>query len=294
MSTPTPAPDTPQGQMTPAQQTAAAIAAQAQQRAQVASLAEALIPQTQPGAIVGKAKVLSAEDGLPPTVTIQLGGDTSTSISAVRYIDSYTPVPGDTVIVVKQGSELFVLGQMMEKPVQPLNAGWQTPSSLGSGWGSNGFDPIRFRLVNEHGSYKVQFRGRIDRSSGGTATVFTLPVGYRPFASVNLLAARDDPGGSNAVGVQVQNSGAVVLVGTTATGMATGSTANPPTTNQDGSHWTGPDFANDVAPPATIPAGRHGHLVQDHKHIIPAGGGSHTHAVIFPNWVSLNGVEFFL
>lgn len=46
----------------------------------------------------------------PPTVTIQLSGDTTASIADVRVMRSYTPAVNDTALVFKQGNELLAFG----------------------------------------------------------------------------------------------------------------------------------------------------------------------------------------
>lgn len=48
----------------------------------------------------------------PPTVTIQLSGDTTVSIPDVRVERGYIPVVGDTALVFKQGNELLAWGSV--------------------------------------------------------------------------------------------------------------------------------------------------------------------------------------
>lgn len=284
---PTPSPDTPQGEMTPAQKTAAAIAAAAQQRQQISSLAEALIPQTQPGAILSKGKVMSWESGLPPTVTIQLGGDTSTSISAVRYLDSYTPTPGDTVIIAKQGSEILVLGKAHEFYLnQPAKDGWQaiSPTSTWNG-SNNNLTPPLWRRVFDHGAQKIQFQGRLWRVGSNTGTtMFTLPVGYRPGIQRALLAARENlSNGSNVIQLLVGTDGSVAISGQTlgATGGTYGTISMTSSYGMQGSeNLSGATYL--------------GKTDASHQH-----GMFHTHNIsvdnaVFPGWVSLDGIEFFL
>lgn len=311
MSAPTPAPDTPQGQMTPAQQTAQQIAAQAQQRQQIASLADALIPQTQPGAILSKGKIMTWETGFPPTVTIQLGGDTSTVIPAVRYLDSYTPTPGDTVLIAKQGSEILVIGKAHEfYSNQPAKNGWQ-PVSPQTTWNgsNNSLTPPMWRRVFDHGDQKIQFQGRVWRNGSNTGTtIFTLPVGYRPGIQRVLLAARENFGGLNEVQINVNTSGIVEVSGHTLAGpsnsgvttsyynidhvhdywnASTNSTAYGSATK-----WTpnGTSFFNGVLGGSSQDGAGGDIHSPNHRHTTDP----HTHVAGFPGWVSLDGLEFFL
>ena len=302
MSAPTPAPDTPQGQMTPAQQTAQQIAAQAQQRQQISSLADALIPQTQPGAILSKGKVMSWESGLPPTVTIQLGGDTSTVIAAVRYLDSYTPTPGDTVLIAKQGSEILVIGKAHEFYLgQPAKNGWQSPS-LTTTWNRTvaGAPPPLFRKVFDHGEQRIQMQGRVWRNGTNTgAILFTLPDGYRPTVQRMVLAARENVGGLNEVQVYVEPNGTVNLSGHTLAGpMNDGVTTSYYNVDHfheqsGGGIYTGTvRYSTGGSPLVGVLGGsaQDGGRDPNHRHTT----NPHNHVAGFPGWVSLDGVEFFL
>ncbi|MBM4570277.1 hypothetical protein GS489_07605 [Rhodococcus hoagii] len=307
MSAPTPAPDTPQGQMTPAQLTAQQIAAQAQQRQQISSLADALIPQTQPGAILSKGKVMSWESGLPPTVTIQLGGDTSSSIPFVRYLDSYTPTPGDTVLIAKQGSEIIVIGKAHEFYLgQPEKNGW-LPPSLTTTWNRTvaGAAPPLFRKVFDHGEQRIQMQGRVWRNGSNTsATLFTLPVGYRPTVQRLMLAARENLGGLNEVQVVIEPSGAVNIDGHLLPGpMNQGVTTSYYNVNHFhvGPYGTVGGTSNDGTSDVRSSTGvtqfgvlggsaQDGGRDPNHRHTT----NPHNHVAGFPGWVSLDGVEFFL
>lgn len=46
----------------------------------------------------------------PPVVSIQLSGDTTTTIPGVRVFRSYTPVVNDVALILKQGNDLLALG----------------------------------------------------------------------------------------------------------------------------------------------------------------------------------------
>ncbi|AEV52077.1 hypothetical protein [Rhodococcus phage REQ1] len=298
---PTPAPDTPQGDMTPAQQTAAAIAAQAQQRQQISSLADALTPPTQISALVSKATIVSVEWGYPPTVTIQLGGDTTASIAAVRFLDSYVPTAGDTVIVVKQGSELFVLGQMMDNLAAGAN-GWQAPT-LTTTWNANPtFMPILYRMVYDNGARKIQFQGRVWRNGSNTGTtLFTLPADYRPGVQRAFAVTRENlTGGANALQLQANTDGTVTISGhqLETVGMTSSGGGTTGTTDTNHKHKTS-DIGNPGDPVLVgwwtdwVVQSAVGTNGVSHNHSTP----NHTHTMTnasFPGWISLDGVEFFL
>lgn len=56
-----------------------------------------------------KGVIVSVEAGPPSTCTITLSGD-PTEIPGIAYVDSYTPVVDETVIIGKQGGSLLILG----------------------------------------------------------------------------------------------------------------------------------------------------------------------------------------
>lgn len=305
---PAPAPGTPQGSDTTAQQIAAQIAAQAQMRSQTQSLAEALIPQTQPGAILVKGKVVAWSTGFPPTVTIQLGGDASSQIAAVRYVDSYTPVVGDTVIIAKQGAEILVLGKVHEfYDNQPAKNGW-LPLNPQTTWnGSNNTStPPLWRRVFDHGERKIQMQGRVWRSSGNpTGTIIaTLPAGYRPGIVRTLMAARENFGGANEVQLNITPNGNIEVVGHTLS-TATAQHGGVDTNNVDLKHWhkvdhSGNHLDNDWTsdPYSGIWTGVLGYPGglgsggMQHRHT--TNSATHSHTAGFPGWISLDGIEFFL
>lgn len=62
-------------------------------------------------ATVRKGTVVSFDStGTPPTLGITLSGDLTITVSGVRFIESYSPTVGDTVLILKQGTDVLVLG----------------------------------------------------------------------------------------------------------------------------------------------------------------------------------------
>jgi hypothetical protein len=310
--TPTPAPDTPQGSSvtTNAQEQAAAAA---QMQSQARSLAMAIGDVSGPSGpdidVLKGVVTAQVNPGTPPTVSVQLGGDSSTSVASVRYIDSYSPVVGDTVLILKRNNDLTVIGQMNDASTVAEN-GWTAPT-LGSGFTTVALDPIMYRMVVDHGTNQVQFRGQVTVSGSPTA-LFTLPVGMRPVGNRPLVIARDTAGGSNTAVMTVNSDGTVVLSGGT-TGpdgtsntAGSGTTGGPSTNNtsyQDagdggspGSPFAGgPTTASANGPdPHTHWVGGHAHNMSNHTHSV----GSHSHTITtaadYPTSLSVNGVEVFL
>lgn len=316
MSAPIPGPDTPQGPSS-MQDGNAAGAAQSQQTDQVRSLATALASVDSASAHVLKGTVTAVDSivfsNVPHTVTVTMSGDT-TSIAGVRFLNSYSPLVGDTVLMVKQGSDLFVLGQM--SVALPSAAGWTQPT-LGTGFTHDGNDPIQYRVVYDNGSPKVQLRGGATQS-GSNTTIFTMPAEFRPLTNKTpILIARDTAGGSNVAQLVVNSSGTMVLTGPTVgvkassgsqTGVGGGSavTGNPSgsTTSSSGSQGesgttTSGSTTNMINDGSGNNFASHVHFGNSHTHTLVHThvGGAHQHpldAVTHPTSVSLNGVEYFL
>lgn len=286
----------------------------ATQHQQLTSLAGALAPKkTSCSACLVKGVVTAVSY---PYMTVQVDGDTLTSIANVRYLEAYSPVVGDTCTMLKQGPDLLAIGRVNTTTASPSLNGWQTPT-LGSGFTSP-LDVVRFRVVNDNGDKKVQFRGTL-ALSGVPINIFTLPTDYRPVFTISVIAARNNTGGSNAVQIQIANTGGVSLVGAT-TGLKdanylssqprTGLQSSVPQTTTSGvdighSHkflneqWNGtPANPNEWRNPDSFPkqwetVDGNGIPRSNHSH----GGGEHQHympPVDHPTSVSLNGVEFFL
>lgn len=318
MSAPIPAPDTPQGPSLSPDQTVTqeSAAASAAVHTQARELATTLAATPQISAMCVKGVVTSVVNpGVPPTISVQIGGDTTTTIDNVRFIDSYSPVVGDTCLLIKQESGVFALGQMNDFSTV-AECGWTAPT-LGSGFVTNTNDPVLWRMVVEHGTNMIQLRGRVEITGSPTA-LWTMPVGCRPLFNIApLLAARDpisNNTGSNAIQIAVMASGAITLVGGNV-GIAAAGTADlrtgvdPGTANTNSvtpgntgntdvnhTHFSSND-GNYVSGTQTtqINTGftNHNHTSAAHNHI----GGQHQHAlfnVTYPDYVSFNGVSYFL
>lgn len=258
--------------------------------------------------------------GTPPTCSIQLSGDTTTTIAGVRFLDSYFPVIGDVVQIIKQSSTLLIIGQISAGVSHAYN-GWVAPT-LAANWATHAADPVMYRLCLDGGSKKIQLRGRATITSGTPSNIWTMPSGLRPlFQIAPILVARGFGGGSNVAQIDVLETGAINLVGGTVgvkassgqTGVGGGSAVtsspinNPDQANDSETsdvYWSanGADAgrAQTSGPTTVVNSGdtTHRHLFQhthklEHQHT----GGAHQHpldAVTYPDFVSFNGVEYFI
>lgn len=236
----------------------------------------------------------------PPTCSIQLSGDTTTTIAGVRFVDSYWPVVGDVVQIIKQSSTLLIIGQVSVWGATPADQGWVSPTPA-TNWALDAIDPLRYRVIQDHGTRKVQLRGALTRSSGTPTTLWTMPAEARPVVNLKpVLISRGWGGGAVSAQMQINSSGTMVLDGYTA-GVASvnGTTGNssPDTgvSTGDGPGGTHRHYEyNGSAEPAgdgggfTDWNGAHTHTVNSHNHSITSTGVSH------PDWVGFNGIEYFL
>ena len=214
----------------------------------------------------------------PPNVTVQLGGDTSTTISGVRFIDSYSPTVGDTCLILKQGSDIFALGQINDQDEGGTTSGWVTPT-LGSSFTHDAalMGDLKYRVIVDNGDRKLQFKGSVDVLNSSSATLFTLPAGAIPSANRNVAIVRNYDGGSNVAVLEINLSGVVSLRGgTTVPASSSVPTGTDMAPNHNHSNPEGGNVGN---------GGSHYHDVNSHNH---------PNTVSYPTWLSLNGVEVFL
>lgn len=154
--------------------------------------------------------------GSPPTLTLNLGGDTTTEISNVRTMNNYSPQVGHTVLVAKQGAQIVVLGHVAELSaytVQGGAGGWVRATLTSGEHGGGDEGSVYYRRILDHGSWKMQWRGGLDVA--GTVVIDTadaLLEEYRPSSKRTILAARETTG-ANAAQIIFQPDGRVELAG---------------------------------------------------------------------------------
>lgn len=298
MTTP---PPEPQQIVTPTPTETSALL-QALSESEISELAKQIVKASSLGfepATLTKAIVTSVSyNTTPPTVSLNMSGDTTTTISGVQMLNDYSPVVGQTVLIGKQGPNFFILGHIADVNgfvVGGTGSGWIKADLSNGSHGGNGNGDVYYRRILDNGSWKMQWRG--GWNVGNNMPIDTnkaLVAGYRPTSKRSILTARQIQTGAVAVQLDFHTDGRVEMVGHN-------QTANSASVSGD-VFWTGISSFTSVT-------GSHQHLEHDsfftgfagsHDHGFSAGhdhgfsGGSHTHSVSTPTWVSFNNVEYFL
>jgi hypothetical protein len=270
-----------------------AAAIEAAQERQLRDLATQITQMTKLGfdpLTIRKGTVVAISDNTnPPTVSINISGADDTLVSQVRTLNNYTPLVGQTVLIGKQGTEIFLLGSIASvnpKTVADSSTtdnGWiKATLSNGSHGGSEG--DVHYRRVLDHGSWKMQWRG--SWVTNGNFTMIAsggLDPDYRP-ASNRYLAAAREADGAVTLRVLFAPNGSVVI----AESPAGISNTNPGTSSVVTSSYVEHSHGGAVSLVGiTHNDGSHSHTVNNHSH-----GGAVT--IDHPSWVSLDGLEYFL
>ena len=180
------------------------------------------------------------------------------------------------------------------------NVPWIQPT-LGSGCTHVSGNPIRYRMITDRGSTKIQLRGQCNTTSAAT-TILTLPANLRKTAYTSLIISRNVSGGSNTAVLGVNTNGTLVLDGktvgvkgpNTTTGGSTGAYVNTSQPNNAPRVASGGYAATSAVSIDQAGSNNHSHNF-DHTHGVT--GLSHQHgmdAVDAPTSISLDGVEYFL
>jgi hypothetical protein len=252
-------------------------------------------PMTMRKAIIGSVSDTTS----PPTVSLNISGDTDTLVTQVRTMNNFTPLVGQTVLLAKQGTEIFLLGAIAATNPYSVGGagttdnGWQQATITNGSHGGNSNGNIYFRRVLDHGSWKMQWRG--GWAPGGSTILIgaanALDTDFRPSSKRSVLAAREIQTGATALQFDFNTDGTVTLVGSTQTAasatvsVSVGGSTDSRDTASTVSHNHGGAIATSTI---THDDGFHSHSWSD------STSSSHTHAVTAPSWVSLNGVEYFL
>lgn len=262
---------------------------------EIRQLARALNVQQQEALSGRKALIDSVSLGdasTAPTVTVDLAG---ILIPNVRVAASYTPAPGDTVLLLKQANEFFAAFKIQDAGSAVANStdGGFIQATLDSGHGHNGNSNgnAMYRRVMEHGAWKIQWKGSI--TLGANDTIISgsnvLPSDFRPSGRRTIVCARD---ATNSVTVKVDfnTDGTVAVISpTTAPSGSTGGVSNH-------THGGSTGFAGDSHFHTHGGAVAAASFVETHSHSIPSTDLSHSHSnsVARPSYIVFNGVEYFL
>lgn len=206
----------------------------------------------------------------PPTVTLNMDGDTTVAVSSVRFMDNATPFVGDTVLVSKQKSDILVVGKVASHSISgtQTDQGWIQATLAAGSHNGNSNGNVYYRRVLDHGAWKMQWQGGWNVSGGTLINAGVLASEYRPRTRRSCLVARHIQTGATAAQLDFNSDGAVGLVGATTAPSGSSSSVDPQDTTT---------------------------VVSSHSHGVT---GSHSHSIFLtvstPDWISLNGVEYFL
>ncbi|MGH9251576.1 MAG: hypothetical protein ACRD0W_18950 [Acidimicrobiales bacterium] len=162
-----------------------------------------------------QAAVVSAQAGPPRSLTMHLAGDTTTDITGVRFLDSYTPVAADTVWALQNGSDFLVIGRLEADPLFAIKPASETVTA--STVLQN--DDNLFVTVQAGATYHVELMLRYTAATAGDLKfAFALPAG----AELVGVAHRLSTAATDVTGVTLNSlidAGEVLAGGT---GSATG------------------------------------------------------------------------
>lgn len=210
------------------------------------------------------------------TADLNLSGDTTVVVPAVNVVQGVSPNVGDTVNVLKQDATMSVVSQIGTA----TGGGWITPS-LASGFSHNGDGEgnLQYRIVNDNGSLKVEWLGAVAITGTPTSVLATaLDTMYRPSATRKVVAARGMGNGNSLPFIQVvfNTNGTVTLAGGaySSASIALG-TSGASGDVHDHSHG---GSVLEVS------------FIETHTHAL----GTATLAYSAPDWVSFNGLYYYL
>lgn len=250
----------------------------------------------------------------PPTISVQMSGDTTTTVSGVRIEEDYSPRVGHTVLIFKQGNDIFAFGHIADL-AGAASGGWTT-AGLASGWTHNGNSggDVQYRKVMQDGSWKMQWRGCVGTGSGTSVLASALAAEFCPASKRPVITGRDPAGGAVACQLDFNTSGTITVVGGTQTADSASVSGNTGSTSTEGSVSSGGGFSvgshghyidfdgnGGIAghnhfggnSGGGFSVGSHGHSFNGDSHNHSFSGGSHSHSVNGPSWVGFN-VEYFL
>lgn len=232
--------------------------------------------------------------GSPPTITVNISGDTTTEVPDIRILDGYSPQIGQTALIAKQGANIVALGHIADSGGYTVSSGaggWVRADLSNGAHNANNNGDIYYRRVLDNGSWKMQWRGGWD-PAGATAMIDTakaLPSDYRPTGLRSIPAARQLSGGATTVHFDFTPDGRAIMTGATTSAPAAAAGGDVHTV--DPADYTDVRLSGYLSQ-AGSDLGHMHNVYASHDHGF--SGGSHTHAVTAPGWVSLNRVEYFI
>lgn len=251
------------------------------------------------GFAIRKAIVTSVDSqAAPPTVQMNISGDTETPVDSVRFLNNTTANVGQTVLIAKQQSEIFVIGALATSSgstVGPADTGWKRANVAAGSHGGNGNGDIYYRRVMRDGSWLMEWRGGWNVS--GSTMISGLDDEFCPSSKRSMAVSRDIAGGNIVAQIDFTSDGKATLVG--------GTTAQL----NAGSHSHGFSVGVSVSGSASVSGSTGSGGTPAHSHGFSGSGGSdgsgsgsgttnsagtHQHVVNSPTWIGLNGVSYYL
>lgn len=255
---------------------------------EIRQLATALAPDpvTAMSGHKGEVDSISLGDGsTPPTLTVDIGG---VLVPGIAIAANYTPAVGDTVVLAKQGNSyvaLFRIAALGSKSSE-TEGGW-IEATLNAAHAHNGGQTVMYRRINDHGAWKMQWKGVVDYGAGTTDLLASgLAAEYRPSVARQVTVARSVTGGESTARLDIYTDGMLQFWGLSRTN------------DMGTSDWGGvSNHTHGGSTGFTDPPGDG--FANSHAHSIPSSDLSHTHylgtlSISEPPWVSLDGVEYFL
>lgn len=252
---------------------------------EIRQLARALNVQV-PDALSARKAVVTAVDlggaNTAPSVTVDLSG---VSVASVRLAASYTPVVGDTVLLLKQGNEFFAAFKIAAagSKSDASEGGWIT-ASLNASHAVQGSATPMYRRVNDHGSWKMQWKGAVNYGGATALLSSALPAEYRPSVARQMSIARSVTGGATTCRIDANTDGTLTVWPNATINL--GSSASGGVSNHNHGGETGYTDPTDG-------------LANNHAHSISMSDLTHTHGLgtassTDPPWIGLDGLEYFL
>jgi hypothetical protein len=244
---------------------------------EIRQLATALAPPDKLTLTGHKATVTAVSLGdatTAPSVTIDYGG---IAVPNVAVAANYTPVVGDTVVLVQQlGQYVAVFRIATTGSKSDEDQGGWIEASLNAAHAHNGGQTVMYRRINDHGAWKMQWKGVVDYGSSTTSLLASaLATEYRPSVTRQTTVARSVTGGESTARIDWNTDGTASFFGLTRT-----------------------NSTDSVDPIDSTTVALSGYLSQAGSDLGHSHGvvGSHYHdtSITAPPWISLDGCEYFL
>jgi hypothetical protein len=257
-------------------------AGQANDEEEIRQLARVLAPPDTMEMTGHKATIEAVSLGdatTAPSVQVNLNG---ISIPNVAIAANYAPVVGDTVVLIRQLNSYvaaFKIADVGSKSTETA-AGW-VAASLNAAHSTQGSSTVMYRRVNDHGAWKMQWKGALAYGGVTSLLASALAADFRPSTNRQVAVSRSVSGTLPAARMDCNTDGTFTFFGLS---LSSGS-SSPGTNSADTASTVAHNHGGAVSTSTiTHDDGFHSHTVNSHTHTIASD----------PPWISLDGVEYFL